>query len=444
MTTTSGDAEDALARTALLVKLDLFPQLSEFQIVNGLRDMHVRLRADAENLTCPAAQTAVVATAIVLVQSGVTVTLDMPDVALLSPQPPLANDGLGLAARLKTHLTSLPAQRHARSSPDQTDLVVVIGDTTTSVSEHPLTSLIWATGDDWSMEMAAGNPDLVRRWSGDQPFGAVLCACAVGAEVFRAAMRKLARRHKIEPLTGHRLAAADRVQLAVAPIAGARRARPRADVVSAGAITNSAMFTLQRVPEFSAALRVFDDDAIVISNLNRYPMLTLKDVGVSKVQALASTAPPTWIVEPTARRFDAAALETALPLAPYILVGVDDIPSRWLVQRHAPKWLCVAGTSHFEVVVSEHVPGGPCAGCMHPHDDPGGDPIPTVSFVSMLAGVLQAHRFIARLTGQSPAPAMVAWALGLDGPHGLLSIGESARAECPVCCAASAPLRCRL
>lgn len=255
-------------------------------------------------------------------------------------------------------------------------------------------------------------------------------------------MRKLASRHLIQPLTSHRLASSPRVRLAVTPIESVPVSLYRVDFVSGGAITNAAMFTLQRVTDFASAARVFDDDIVQASNLNRYPMLTLNDVGIEKVKALADAAPPGWTIEAVPMRLDATTIETAKPLAPHTLVGVDDIPSRWLIQRHAPDWVCVAGTSHFEVVVSEHVPGAPCAGCMHPHDDPGDDPlIPTASFVSMLGGILQAHRLVSHAAGQPPEPPVIAWALGLDGEHGMLTIGQSPRADCPVRCAASEPLR---
>jgi hypothetical protein len=167
-------------------------------------------------------------------------------------------------------------------------------------------------------------------------------------------------------------------------------------------------------------------------------MLTLDDLNVEKVKALADTAPTGWAIEAVPLRLDAATIGAAKPLAPQVLVGVDDIPSRWLIQRHAPDWLCVAGSSHFEVVVSEHVPGAPCAGCMHPQDEPGNDLIPTAAFVSLLAGVLQAHRLVRHTVGTAPDLPVVAWALGLDGEHGILTIGLSPRTDCPVQCPASA------
>ena len=444
MTTAVDQLREALARTALLVRRDFFPNLSETQIADGLAAINVRIVSDADNLASPAAQTAVVAAAIVVAQSGAGVVLDIPDVAFAAPQPPLEHGIVGLRGALTAHLDRLPAQRIGRAAATVPDLVVAFGDTPIVASDtDDRTAVVRITGDSWSAELIA-DPNPLPRWSGNQPYGGLLCACALGAEAFRLAMRRLAERHETDPLTGHRLAASALVRLAVAPVDDAPASRCRVDFVSAGAITNAAMFSLQRVPGFTATARVFDNDIVQTSNLNRYPMLTLDDLDVEKVKALADTAPPGWTIEAVPLRLDAATIETAKPLARQILVGVDDIPSRWLIQRQAPDWLCVAGSSHFEVVVSEHVPGGPCAGCMHPQDDLGNDLIPTVAFVSLLAGTLQAHRLVRRAVGKTPVPPVLAWALGLDGEHGILTIGESPHADCPARCTASEAMRAAL
>jgi hypothetical protein len=46
-----------------------------------------------------------------------------------------------------------------------------------------------------------------------------------------------------------------------------------------------------------------------------------------------------------------------------VLVGVDDIPTRWDVQLAAPGWVCVAGTSHLFALITAHEQGQPCTGC---------------------------------------------------------------------------------
>jgi molybdopterin/thiamine biosynthesis adenylyltransferase len=440
MSDPAAELRRALARTVLLIKRDIFPGLDDEQIADGLAAMTVRIVADARNLATPSAQTLVVASAICVAQSGAGVVLDLPDVALVAPQPPLAATGAGLVGALEAHLAELPSSAVTRPRATA-DVVVLVGDTPgPGGAVLHAGHVVRVTGDSWSTRLLAA-PEPVSPWEGDQPFGAMLAACVIGAEAFRAAMRKLAVVHDVTPLTGVRLDRAERVELAVAPIGSRPVLGGRVDFVSAGAITNSAVFTLSRVPTLATAARIFDDDNVQISNLNRYPMLTTRELDAVKVEALAGQVPASWSVKAVPVRLGPSTIDGVAPLSRNTLIGVDDIPSRWLVQRHAPGWVCVAATSHFEVVVSEHEPGGPCAGCMHPHDDPDDELIPTVAFVSMLAGTLQAHRLVARLAGDAARPPMVAWALGLDREHGLLTLGQSPRADCPVRCDASKPLR---
>ncbi len=89
------------------------------------------------------------------------------------------------------------------------------------------------------------------------------------------------------------------------------------------------------------------------------------------------------------------------PLAPRVIVGTDDIPARWAVQRSRPEWLGVGATSHFFTVTSSHTTGQACAGCLHAEDDPGGGLIPTVSFVSYWAGLLLAIRLLRHSLGHA-------------------------------------------
>jgi molybdopterin/thiamine biosynthesis adenylyltransferase len=209
------------------------------------------------------------------------------------------------------------------------------------------------------------------------------------------------------------------------------------DVISAGAITNAALFALSRWTDIQGQLRVIDKDFGEESNLNRYAMLRRRDLGTAKAQVLARSSTGALTIEPVEERYTEEALLTIGDLASRVLVGVDHIPSRWLAARHAPGWICVAGTTHFEVVVSEHGPQGPCAGCLHPRDDPGNADIPTVSFVSQLAGYLQAYRLIGNALGVARSSPTLAAPFNLGAPRAMMSIGIAPRPDCPVGCPAS-------
>lgn len=106
-----------------------------------------------------------------------------------------------------------------------------------------------------------------------------------------------------------------------------------------------------------------------------------------KADALAGERTAVFDITACPYRFDEEHGAQIGPLAPRVCVGVDDIPSRWAVQREWPNWLCVGATSHLEVRVSAHVAPGPCAGCAHPEDEELPGEIPTISFVSYWAGL---------------------------------------------------------
>jgi hypothetical protein len=161
-------------------------------------------------------------------------------------------------------------------------------------------------------------------------------------------------------------------------------------------------------------------------------------LGQPKVHVLEALAPPGWSVDPVARLYDDALADEAL--ARRVLVGVDDIPSRWRAQAHAPGWLCVAGTSGTDVVVSEHQPGTACAGCLHPHDDPSDGAIATVSFVSALAGLLQAYRLVRSTSGAGSLAPVLAYGFSLPAPLALMTLGQPANPACPVGCSAARAL----
>jgi len=210
------------------------------------------------------------------------------------------------------------------------------------------------------------------------------------------------------------------------------------DVVSGGAITNNALFSLLRLNGADADIRVVDGDDLARSNLNRYPLAHVRQLGAPKVAGLTAFSTERFKIAGEYARLDSRTAAEVGPLAETVVVGVDHVPSRWTAQEHAPGWLAVGATSHFEVLVSEHEPGAPCAGCLHPRDDDDDRDIPTVSFVSALAGILLAHRIVAHSVGSTPStPATLAAAFNLGGSRPIAGLAVAPRADCPIQCPAS-------
>jgi len=172
--------------------------------------------------------------------------------------------------------------------------------------------------------------------------------------------------------------------------------------VSGGAIIQAALYALSRIPDARGDIRVIEPEVADLTNLNRYSLLRRSRTASLKAVDLAEMGLAGFRVEPITERYDAAFRERLGPPAPAVLVGVDDIPSRWEVQAARPLWLGVGATTHYSAMSSYHVAGLGCARCLHPTDEPGGGPIPTVSFVSHWAGLWLASLFARERIGARP------------------------------------------
>jgi molybdopterin/thiamine biosynthesis adenylyltransferase len=165
--------------------------------------------------------------------------------------------------------------------------------------------------------------------------------------------------------------------------------------VSGGAIVNAILYALARVPGVEGHARIIEPDRADLSNLNRYMLLLRSRLNTLKADDLAAVLAGSGLtIGPIPSRYEPSELPLLLPLAASVLVGVDDIPTRWLVQRARPDWLGVGATTHWSAMASFHAPGLGCAECLHPTDDPGNALIPTVAFVSFWAGLLTANYFL--------------------------------------------------
>jgi hypothetical protein len=121
-----------------------------------------------------------------------------------------------------------------------------------------------------------------------------------------------------------------------------------------------------------------------------YAILRHSDIDRAKTAHLANALSATGLViDPFDLRYDTD-IRPTLRLAPAVLVGVDDIPTRWQLQRAHPDWMAVGATTHWCAMASFHEAHLGCAECAHPYDDPNGGRIPTVAFVSFWAGLLTA------------------------------------------------------
>lgn len=430
----------ALARTSQLINSDFFDDgADESTVTEELRSTVVSVVGDAANLTTPSGKTAVTALVACNAMMGFDVDLSLADVPLLSSQPPLT--GSTLVEALAEYVSDVIPGATVTFGRRRPDVTYVIGDTPFASSDS---GGIRVCGDDWRAGIGPATRSTGTCWTGIWPIGALGAAAAASAEGLRVVLPRIAANLNL-PLPYRRYYFDTRSLTLDLSLPGlgcdGSLDLGKVDFISGGAITTGALYTLLRIPDLRGRLRVIEDDIIDASNLNRYPLARRCRVGERKAELLASFATSDLKIESVLRRYTDEARAT-LALAPRVCVGVDDIPSRWRVQREDPIWHCVGATSHLEVRVSTHVHGTPCAGCAHPTDDNFTGTIPTISWVSLWAGLLQARELLAAAAGVSPsAPSYWVSPFGLANSRGLVARPVAARIDCPVGCDAAAARR---
>lgn len=418
---------DALSRTLLLMRGDLDSGVEDAQLLDALTSVRVVLNAGADALATHSGQTALVSAALTMARSGHEVWIAAEEVAMLGAQPPL-NQGPLLQALADAGDDLLPGRSIRIGAPLAADLAVTFG------QAKPLpyidrTLAIDAT--DW----AASLGEQPGGWSGGAwPLGAVAAGILVASEAFRIAVRKLAPHAALPAYFEDLHAPVGTVSFVLAPdITPKAAALPDFDIISGGAIANAALFALSRIPGITGKGRVLDDDRSALSNLNRNALLRRSALDEYKVADLARLT-GTIVLSPEPVRYLAG-----MTLADHVLVGVDDIPSRWAAQAQTPHWLGVGATEGFSVLVSSHAADQACAGCLHPVAAAPTGPIPTAAFVSLLSGLLLAVRWLRALGPEGSALPDQQQFLNALRPEGW-SFGAMplhGNPACPVGCAAS-------
>src|SRR5437773_8288588 len=352
-------ALEELNRTILLCRDYVVDKLTDEDICHGFQSLQVLCVSDLRNLSSHSGQTALVTLVSLLSRMGMQVGLTIPEVAMLSPQPPLSGSSLftALIASSETLITGATVRCNSDVNPD---LIFVLGDTQIDSSHASCWRL---SGSDWYGALATEGTTEAQAWAAKWPVGSMVSAALAANEAFKFVVRRLTVRDQTDQV----FFAPSRScswSFDSVPVREDGVHLGQVDLISAGAISQAALYALMRFPNIQMWGRVFDDDLTCASNLNRNMLTLASDVGSSKVKVVAQRCAGKLHLDPVANRFVGKSFDGEL--ARRVLVGVDDIPSRWEVQCHAPGWLAVSGTSHFNVSSSAHSPDAPCSGCLHP------------------------------------------------------------------------------
>ena len=391
----------ALDRTLLLMRDELLANTPDDALLGTLTGTEIAMVADAATLRAPSAQTAFVTMALLCARSGHKVYLVAPDVTLSTAQAPLRGTTM-IAALMDSDGKIIPARRFETAPPAHAvDLEIRFGATPQTCAARARCAL-GATR--WSGRLTRGT---MQPWMADLvwPMGAMAAATLGAVEAFKCAMHKLADFARDGAQFAEFFAPLADTTLVLAPeTVPMVSALGAIDIISGGAMTNGLLYALARLPDVTGVGRVVEPDIAEMSNLNRYMLLTMDDLEELKAERLAALALGGLTLKPLPWRFETR--DSIGAFAPRVLVGVDDIPTRWAVQRGMPRYLGIGATTHWSVMASCHRPGAACAGCAHPRNDAMTGPIPTVALVSFLAALLQATDLLRDLAGTPAAETL--------------------------------------
>src|ERR1700676_2815407 len=113
-------AVEELNRTVLLCRDHVVNDLSDEDICQGFQSLRVLCVSDRRNLSSHSGQTALVTLVSLLSRMGMQIVLTLPDVALLSPQPPLSGHSVckALTASSETFITGATVRCDSDFNPD--------------------------------------------------------------------------------------------------------------------------------------------------------------------------------------------------------------------------------------------------------------------------------------------------------------------------------------
>ena len=337
------NALEQLDRTILLCRDHVAETISDEEICQILQSTQILCVSDTTSMSSHSGQTAIVTLVSLLSRMGMQVGLDIPDVPILLPQPPLLGPSLvkALNASSETLIAGAKVRRDSDFSPD---IIFFLGD----VKHNPQHAASWClSGNDWYGALAMEGNAQPQPWTAKWPVGSMVSAALAANEAFKFAMRRMPLRNPADQVF-FEASRACHWNFGPLPLLQQTVDFGQVDVISGGAISQACLYALMRFPDIQMRGRVFDDDLTGQSNLNRNMLTLASDIGSSKVEIISERCGSKLQLRPIANRFTGETSEVD-KLAPRVLVGVDDIPSRWNVQRHAPGWIAVSGTSHFSV-----------------------------------------------------------------------------------------------
>ncbi len=433
-------ADDPLSRTTRLINQEFFnASADEDAIAVGLAATTIRLIADDANMSSRSGQASLVTSWQLIARTGIKIDLLAPEVNLLLDMPPLRRPTLKAALLDLGH--DLITGLDTATQPEHADATFCFGDSTCDEQEP-----IWIAATEFGCLLTREKAHTARLGC-DFPIGALAASAATAAIALDAALPNIERATNLQRSARARPNPGPPVQIDLRGLFPELDDRALhvgdIDMVSAGAVNNAFLATLLWLPRICNDLRTLDDDVVGLDNLNRCLQFRASDAEQHrpKVQALAEASTADLHITGIRQRYSPESRARILPFAERVVVGVDDIEARWRVQEAQPAYLYIGATNNKEALVTTHHPSEPCAACAHP--DPlelaDGDFVPTISFISFWAGLLQICALLTEQAGPRSARRITVYPYGLGQDIWGNAEALSPGARCPIRCSASAP-----
>ena len=277
------------------------------------------------------------------------------------------------------------------------DFVVVVGDQSGDRGKS-----VFINSDGWIAYVNTESNSISWVSKNINPVGAYVAACMGAAELFKAIFAKYQQRPRIGSLIFSAFDYGFRTMPLYNPPIPPSVNINDINFISMGAINSAVLYTLCSISGAIIEASIVEPENLDVSNLNRYAFSLAEDA-INKISKIDSALKFAGSNLNTKRliKLPFEKITDPLDTNDLAVIGVDNVEGRWAVQRGNPSQvLCggTTGTGEIQISTFSKTEEGACMGCLYPEPLPTGT-IPTISFVSILSGVLMAGEIIKARVG---------------------------------------------
>lgn len=376
--------EELFSRTGLLIsQLNVASENS----LQKLKESKVGLIISDELLRTYRGQHMLVASVNLLIRSGLNIDVFLPE-HNVTPELsiPLIEGNLGSGLKRLSLKINPNSSLQVNPEPREYEVALVIGKGLPIKAHH----YIFINAYGW-LSSVGEDGRISEYFEGNlgNPIGPVIAACYGSVEIFKVLLNKIAEgrfklirsltfsalNYEINPTHWHNPQLPGKIRL-------------NACLIGAGAIGMAIAYTLASLPTLSGNLTVIDPEEVEVSNLNRYSLATIEDLGIPKVDVIKRKLGDKLRINACKGAYQ----EFRRSKTPLVIVSVDNVKTRHEVQLDFPRVILNGGMFAGSFTISRHDDflNKACLGCLYPaSSEVSAEHLyPAASFPSMFAGAL--------------------------------------------------------